>query len=232
MNRAGAAARVSEAALERVPRRWFVAGFIAVVAIFLAVDPQWTTQSIHPAAQSISTKSGNFDPKDYVDKHWSTEIFPTVLHKAIDMPTLLSDLKSNQSRTTKLYGHVAELGGQPTFLVKGTAHVVSVDTSNIPAEAVAKVGDSAKPNVDIQLGPILTGTDVRDAMRFISFNQFQDQVTYSELATAINSKIEQTELSAIDNKKLVGKTVTFYGAFTYTPGMTPFVTPVTLKETG
>lgn len=232
MNGSNAIARITGTATERLSRRWYVTGLIVLVAIFLAVDPQWTTQSIHPPAQSASTTSGNFDPHDYVDKHWAKQIFPTVLHKAVDMPTLLADLKRSQSHTTKLYGHVAELGGQPTFLVKGTAHIVSVNTSNIPAEAVAKVGAVAKPNVDIQLGPILTGTDVRDAMPFISFNQFQDQVTYSELATAINTKIEGTELSKIDNEKLVGKTVTFFGAFTYTPGMTPFVTPVTLKVAG
>jgi predicted lipoprotein len=223
---------MSMTATERRSRQWLVAGVIVTVAIFLAIDPQWTTQSIKPPAQSAATSSGNFNPSDYVRKHWAGEILPTVLHKAVDISTLLADLKSNASRTAKRYGHVAELGGQPTFLVKGTAHVVSVNTSNIPAEAVTKVGTTARPNVDIQLGPILTGTDVRDAMKFISFNQFQNQVTYSELATAINSKIEDTALSKIENKKLVGKTVTFHGAFTYTPGMTPFVTPVTLKVAG
>ncbi len=215
---------------DRIPRRWLVSiGIVVVIAIFLAVDPQWTTQKIRPPAQSAATKSADFDPTDYVDKHWSSEILPTVLHRAISLPTLLTDLATNASRTAKRYGHVAELGGQPTFLIKDTARIKSVNSSNIPVEATLDLHSPLKSATALQLGPILTGTDVRDAMRFISFNQFTDQVTYSELATAMNKKIEDTILDKLDNAKLAGKNVSFYGAFTYTPGMPVLITPVTLK---
>jgi predicted lipoprotein len=210
-------------------RRWLVAGCVVLVAIFLAVDPQWTVQSIRSPGQSAVTSSGNFDPADYVRKHWATEIMPTVHNKAVSLSALLAGLKSDPAGTARRYGHTAELGGQPTFLVKGAARVVSVNTANIPAQASIALGPGRKVDAELQLGPILTGTDVRDAMRFISFNQFSDQVTYAELATAINRRIEQTALDRIDNGKLTGRTVSFYGAFTYTPGMTPLVTPVTLE---
>jgi predicted lipoprotein len=211
-------------------RRWTVAGLILVVIVFLVIDPQWTVQNIQPpGAGSTVAASANLDPTDYVNKYWASRILPTVKRSAVDLPTLLSKLKRDPSATAKRYGNVATLGGEPTFLAKGTARVLSVNTSGIPTEAALAFDHGHKATADLQLGPILTGTDVRDAMRFISFNQFADQVTYSEVATAINHKIATTTLKSIDDAKLAGSTVTFSGAFTVTPGQPPLITPVTLE---
>jgi predicted lipoprotein len=212
-------------------RRWRWVALIVAIIIFLVVDPQWTTQKIQPpGAGSTVAASVSLDPTDYVNKNWASKILPAAHKSAIDLPTLLADLKRDPKATVNRHGHTATLGGQPTFLVKGTAHVVSVNTSGIPAYAVLALGSSHKAAVHLQLGPILTGTDVRDAMRFISFNQFADQVTYGEVATAINRKIESTSLASVDNKKLAGKTIRFYGAFTYQPGQLQLITPIILKE--
>jgi predicted lipoprotein len=165
-----------------------------------------------------------------VATYWQSKFLPAVRRSAVDLRTLLADLKRDEAATAKRYGNAATLGGQPTFLVKGSARVVSVNTSGIPSEAGLAVGRSEGAIAFMQLGPILTGTDVRDAMKFISFNQFADQVTYSEVATAINKRIVTTTLDKLDNGKLKGERVTFTGAFTLGPGK-PLITPITVEAT-
>lgn len=210
-------------------RQGIAAAIVVVVVVFFIVDPQWVVQDIKPAgAGSTVASSTNLNPTDYVTKYWAAKILPAVHQSGVDLPALLTALKHNQAATARRYGHVATLGGQPTFLVKGSARIVSVDTSGIPSQAGLAVGRSRTPVAFMQLGPILTGTDVRDAMKFISFNQFADQVTYSEVATAINKRIVTTTLDKLDNDKLKGKRVQFTGAFTLGPAK-PLITPVTVE---
>jgi predicted lipoprotein len=230
MNRiAGALPRVAFATRLGSRKRQGIAAAIVALIVFFVVDPPWVVQDIKPpGAGSTVASSTNLDPTDYVNKYWASKILPTVKQSAVVLPTLLAALKQDKAATAKRYGNVATLGGQPTFLVKGTARIVSVNTSGIPSQAGLAVGAAKAPTASMQLGPIITGTDVRDAMKFINFNQFADQVTYSEVATAINKRIVTTTLDKLDNSKLKGKRVTFTGAFTLGPGK-PLITPITVK---
>lgn len=226
---AAALPRLSRDGRPQARKRQVIAAAIVVVIVFFVIDPQWAVQDIKPpGAGSTVASSTNLDPTDYVNKYWTTKILPAVHQGAVDLPTLLSRLKKDEAATAKRYGNAATLGGQPTFLVKGTARVVSVNTSGIPSQGGLALGRATTPSAYLQLGPILTGTDVRDAMKFISFNQFADQVTYSEVATAINKRIVTTTLDKLDKSKLKGKRVTFTGAFTLNPGK-PLITPITIE---
>jgi predicted lipoprotein len=208
-----------------------LAALIVALIVFFIVDPQWVVQDIGPKGTgSIAASSSDLNPTRYVAAYWQSKILPTVKRSAVDLPTLLASLKRDPGATAKRYGNVATLGGEPTFLVKGSGRIVSVNTSGIPSEAGLALGADKAAAAYLQLGPILTGTDVRDAMPFINFNQFADQVTYSEVATAINKRIETTTLDKLDDATLKGKHVDFTGAFTRGPGK-PLITPVTVEVT-
>jgi predicted lipoprotein len=205
-----------------------VVSVIAAIVVFFVVDPQWVVVSIKPPGTgSIVPNSATLNPDKYVAAYWATKIIPTVKRSAVDLPVLLADLKQNRAGTSKRYGNFATLGGPPTFLVKGSGRVVSVNTSSIPSEAGVALGAGATADAFLQLGPIITGTDVRDALPFIKFGQFVNQVSFGEVATAINAKIVATALAKVDDAKLKGKQVTFTGAFTLASGK-PLITPITL----
>ena len=90
-------------------------------------------------------------------------------------------------------------------------------------------GSAAKPKVFIQLPPIFSGTDVRDALPFINFNQFVNQVQFGEVAIALNAKIAQASFANVNVDKLKGKKVTFTGAFTRSNEPRPLLTPITIE---
>jgi predicted lipoprotein len=212
-----------------VKRKGVVAiAVIAAIVRYCVLDPPFVIQSIQAPASSAVANSPNLSPTKYVEAIWSSKVLPTVAKSAISLPTLLVDLKRNSAAASKRYGNYAELDGPPTFLVKGSGRIVSVNTSSIPSEAGLAFGAGSAPDAFLQLGPILLGTVVRDAMPFINFNQFVNQVTFGEVGTAINAKIEATALSKVDNSTLKGKHVEFTGAFTLSSGK-QLVTPITLE---
>jgi predicted lipoprotein len=57
-------------------------------------------------------------------------------------------------------------------------------------------------------------TSVRDAVGFIEFGDFREQTEYGKAATEINKRVLTTVLGDVDRESLVGKTVSFTGAFT------------------
>jgi predicted lipoprotein len=211
-----------------------VAAAVVLVGLLIAVfAPPWTVKSLDDLnATSAVAGSENLDPAKYVDSIWEKKLLPTVQKSAIDLPTLLKELKANRQATVKKYGNIASLGGAPAFLVKGEGRIVSVDTASLISKAGVAFGAGKKPDVFMQIGPIVSGTDVRDALKFINFNQFINQVQYEEVSVAINSRIRETVLSKLDPAKLKGKAVRFAGAFTYTGPKNVVVMPVTLEVKG
>jgi predicted lipoprotein len=212
--------------------RKLVVGAAVVVAFALIAvfDPPWVVESIGKAnTGSAVAGSQNLNPDKYVAAIWSSKVLPTVRKSAVDLPTLLADLKKDRASASKRYGHYAVLDAPPAFLVKGAGRVVSVDTASLVSDAGIVFGTGTKPDAFLQLGPILTGTDVRDALPFVNFNQFINQVQYGEVAIAINAKIVATAYAKVDYARLKGKKVTFTGAFTLSSAKVTLITPITLQ---
>lgn len=211
-----------------------VAGLVVAAVVALAVlvvfDPPWVVESLNASSSgSAVAGSSNLDPQKYVDSIWASKVLPAVKRGAVDLPTLLADLKRDPEGTSKKYGHYSVLDAPPAFLVKGSGRVVSVDTTSLVSKAGIAFGSGTKANAFMQLPPIFSGTDVRDALPFINFNQFVNQVQFGEVAIALNAKIAQTSFANVNVAKLKGKKVTFTGAFTRANDPTPLLTPITIK---
>ena len=216
------------------PRRRAMLVVAAVVtmaiALFVVFDPPWVVESLSKVnSGSAVAGSQNLSPDKYVAAVWSTKVLPTVKKSALDLPRLLSDLRKNRAATAKRYGHYSVLNAPPSFLIKGSGRIVSVDTLSLISKAGIALGSRTKPDVFIQIGPIISGTDVRDALPFVDFNQFVNQVQYGEVAIAFNSKVRESALATLDPAKLKGKKVTLTGAFTLSSSKEILITPITLE---
>ena len=207
-----------------------IAGVALCLVVIAVFAPPWTVKSIDDVnATSAVAGSENLDPAKYVASIWETRLLPAVAKGATDMPSLLEQLRRNRKAAVEEHGNVASLGGAPAFLVKGKGRVVSVDTEALISVAGISFGSGARPDVFFEIGPILSGTDVRDALKFIDFNRFENQVQYEEVGIEINSRLRDTVLSKIDPAMLKGKQVEFTGAFSYSDPKKIVFTPVTLE---
>ena len=79
---------------------------------------------------------------------------------------------------------------------------------------------AARPpaTVAIQVGPVLRGTALRDALGFVRFTDFVNQFDFAAVANALNERVLTTVLGPVDVRGLSGQRVSFTGAVSATRG--------------
>ena len=85
--------------------------------------------------------------------------------------------------------------------------------------------------VALQIGPVVRGTALRDATGIVSFNQFSNQLDYADVSKEMNLRALKAAFADVVPASLAGKTVTFFGAFTFDPhSKSPLlITPVKIN---
>jgi predicted lipoprotein len=160
-----------------------------------------------------SASNKGFDKVAYVDGIWESKVLPTVQQNAVDFSQLYNELKLNQDAASQKYGK--KVGGPYNFLTKFEGKVLSADTSSrvgvIKVETQTPTGAAI---VTVQVGPVVQGTSIRDALGFIAFNDFVNQLQFADVADELNTRALQNALNDTDPTTLVGKTVDITGAFT------------------
>ena len=171
------------------------------------------------------------DPKTYVAENWSSKIVPTVHDKAVDVTTVAAALAKDPEAAGKQYGHQAGTGSPYAFMVKGEGTVTKVDTSVPTGPMTVEIPQTdGKPlTLTIATGPVIAGTAIRDAVGFISFGDFTNQIQYADVANQINATVKTEVTAKIDRAAATGKKITFYGAFSaLAPGQI-FLVPTELR---
>lgn len=165
-----------------------------------------------PALPSSSQKV--FDAVAYVDSIWAEKVLPTATQDAVALAELLPALKADAEAAGQKYGK-REGSSQPwSFLVKGEGKIIEVDTTSRVGLARLDLAPlDGKADVAIQIGPVIRGNAVRDAVGFITFNQFVNQLQFADVANELNERVLKTVLSGIDLAALNGKQVKLHGAF-------------------
>jgi predicted lipoprotein len=182
---------------------WF-AGLVATV------KPIKEAQSVAAIAEGGTA----FDKVKYVDSIWQSRVLPTVETTSISIDKLIPALEKDPESAVKDFGN--NVGGAYNFLIHFTGTVSSVDTSSMTGTVTVKVPyGSEELSVKVQIGPIILGTALRDALKFISFEQFLNQIQYGGVSDELNTRVEKNVVSKLDLKTLEGKTVSVKGAFTY-----------------
>lgn len=194
----------------------------------------WTVRSLHPAAgatggQVIEPGKPGFSAAAYVDSIWASKVLPTVQTQATDLSTLLAALKADPEGAKQKYGH--HEGQRPyNFLVKGEGKVLTVDTtSRSGTSKIDLLPEDGQPDATIQVGPVLRGTSLRDALPFIQFNQFTNQLEYADVSNQLNDRVIKETIGNLNVSGLQGKTVAFQGAFTLSDRGEVLITPVQLQ---
>ena len=174
---------------------------------------------------SAAKAGGGADPKTFVADNWASKIVPTVHDKAVDVTTVAAAIAKDPAAAGKQYGHQSGTGSPFAYMVKGEGTVTDVDTSVPTGPMTVMVGDT---KVTIATGPVIAGTAIRDAVGFISFGDFTNQIDYADVANQINTKVKTDVIAKTDVKGAKGKKVAFYGAFSALSPGTIFLVPTEL----
>ena len=183
----------------------------------------FTVVTIEEAEQTVQSEA--FDPVAYVDGIWESQLLPTFNDKAVELSKILSEIKPDANGTApkedlieiaNQYGLITE-GEAHIYMVSGSGKIVSVNAeTSLGTAEVMLDGYDGPIKVQIYIGTRIPSdnSSVRDAVGFITFGDFKEQTEYGKAGTEINKRVLSTVLGDIDRENLVGKTISFKGAFT------------------
>jgi predicted lipoprotein len=194
-----------------------------ILLLILAGRYGFTVVTIEEAEETVQSEA--FDPVAYVDGIWDSQLLPTINDGAVDLYQILSEMEPDASGAVpkedliaiaNQYGLITE-GEAHVYMVQGSGTIVSVNAeSSLGTAEVTLDGYNGPIKVQLYIGSRIPSdnTSVRDAVGFISFGDFKEQTEYGKASTEINKRILATVLGDVDRENLVGKTISFKGAFT------------------
>ncbi|MCC7009658.1 MAG: DUF2291 family protein [Acidobacteria bacterium] len=191
---------------------------VAFVAAVLALLRPWTVVPI----QTIPAQA--FDADAYVKSIWSSRVLPSAERSAIDLQVFV-----------QRQAGAAAAGGQArrAVFVKGVASVAQIDrTSRIGLARLRLAWAQDARTAAIQIGPVLRGTALRDALDFVRFTDFVNQLEFAGVANALNQRVLAEVLGAVNVDDLAGREVAFVGAMPASDDAPIEIVPVALRVSG
>jgi predicted lipoprotein len=145
---------------------------------------------------------------------WSSKLLPAVENSAVDARAFLDAYAKSPADTLSHFGR-HEANGPVYLETKGEGRVVSVDTRSKVGLALVDVAPfDGKPDVTIQIGPVLRGTSLRDSTGLIHFSDFVNQLQFADVGNELNERVLKTVLAPLELGTLAGKKISFAGTAT------------------
>jgi predicted lipoprotein len=199
-------------------------GIALAVLVLIVLIGRYGFTVVTIADEEKAIKSETFDPAAYVDGIWASKLIPTFGQKAVDLSKILAEMQPGANGTAskdsliaiaKKYGLIT-VGEALVYMVQGSGKIVDVkaDTSLGTAELTLD-GYSGPIKVVLYIGSRIPSdeTSVRDAVGFINFGDFKEQTEYGKVGSEINQRVLTQVLGSLDKNNLLGKNITFKGAF-------------------
>ena len=194
------------------------------VLIFLVLAGRYgfTVVKIEDVEKAVQSEA--FDPVAYVDGIWESKVLPAFNESAVELTNILSEIQPDAGGTVpkesltaiaNKYGLIT-VGEAHVYMVKGSGKIVNVNTeTSLGTVELVLDGYSGPIKVLIYIGSRIPSdeTSVRDAVGFINFGDFKEQTEYGKVASEINKRIINQVLGSVDKNNLMGKTISFRGAF-------------------
>jgi predicted lipoprotein len=203
------------------------------IIVFLCLHPPFVIKRLQPIVSSgPAAVSGTPDNAgSFVEPIWKAKVIPTILAKAVETSVLLPEIRANPEAAGQKYGR-REATNPFNYMIKGSGKVTQVNTESRAGTMTVEIANgSSHENINLQIGPVVIGTALRDATGLVSFNQFTNQIDYAGVSKEMNLRALKDALAGRDPASFAGQTIQFFGVFTFDPKSTsPIrVTPVKLE---
>jgi predicted lipoprotein len=113
-------------------------------------------------------------------------------------------------------------------VVRGRGRMLEVDSRSRTGVARVEL-EGGQAVVLLQVGPVLAGTAIRDALPAFSFEHFANQIQHADVGNELNARVEERVLKSLDHGRLRGRQVSFAGMASREAGRPLLVTPVRLE---
>ena len=169
-----------------------------------------------------------FDAKAYVENIWKSKIIPTISEEAEDITFILDELFKNKEVTEEKYGGRSGTGSY-SFMVKGKAEITSLNTASRVGTLSIKLEKKYDSEIFITLGPVIKKDSIRDAVKFIKFNDFVNQLDFADVSRIIKVRVLNEIIGPLKLKEITGKIINFEGAITFDRKDKIYITPTKIE---
>ena len=186
-----------------------VVTLVTAACVIVPIDPD---AGEGPAGSAVAQA---VDVESYLDDYWESYILPEINERRVNLASLIEAADSNGwDSVGEEYGDIrGDIGASYTFIAHSTAVVVETNTESRNGYIIVELEGQDSYEIRISIGPALSGTAIRDSIKFVDFNQFVNQVDFAKLATELNRIGNERALENADIFALDGKTIEFTGSF-------------------
>jgi predicted lipoprotein len=155
-----------------------------------------------------------FDPDKMAVDMWQPKVIPYLEKKAGPFAEVRALAGKSLDDAGQRYGYRSKAGDAPwTFVARIEGRIVGADLESRAATIGIDVDGDGKADATVQIGPAIRGTALRDALDFVSFNDFVNQIDFARFGKSLNTLVDRTLLSALPRDGLVGRQASVLGAF-------------------
>ncbi len=180
---------------------------------------------------SLMNGAASFDPDKMVASIWAGKVIPYFEKKAGPFAAVRDLAAKSPDEAGAKYGYRAKSEGTPwTLMVRVEGTIAAADLESRAATIGVDASGQGKADVTAQIGPAMSGTAIRDALDFVSFNDFTNQIDFAQFGKAFNTHVDHETLEKLPRDSLIGRKVSVLGAYPFASATdTPLVTPVEIS---
>ncbi len=201
--------------------------FTSLLIIIFLFYSYFFASVVRTIAEDELIKKG-FDPVSYVDKIWESKILPTIRNDSEEITFILDELFENKEIAEEKYGSRSGTGSY-SFMVNGTGEITTLNTKSRVGTLAIELDKKYDAQIFITIGPVIKKDSVRDAVKFIKFNDFVNQLDFAEVSRIIKTRVLNEVIGPLNIKDIEGKTINFEGAITFDRKDKIFITPTNLE---
>lgn len=187
-------------------------------------DPDPAAEGAAPVQQTDEARMAAL-----VDTDWTPKVLPALEGRMVDFAEVSAALAGGIDAAGAKLGVRPAAGSAPwNFVVRGSGTVVAAKLDSRAASIDLDTNGDGTADVRVQIGPVLRGTGLRDALPFYEFTAFRDQIEFAKLAGALNTRAVQ-DIAKPDGDP-AGRAFAFSGVITPKQGEAPIpLVPITLE---
>lgn len=209
-------------------RRWIWLAGGALLLLLLVIKPPYVIKPL--AGPDAASQAAQSKGVQFAEKVWDSKVLPTMREKAHDIAQILPEIRADPAAAGQKYGR-RESTNPYSYMVKGTGKVTEVHTESQAGTMILEI-PGLEEKIALQIGPVVRGTALRDATGAAPFDQFSNQLDYADVSKEMNTRAVKAAFAGLDPSAFPGKTITFFGAFTFDPRSKGpvLVTPVKVDQ--
>lgn len=145
-----------------------------------------------------------------IEETFEPRLLPFVAESATEIAELRSAVAAGLDAAGEASGNRgAGAGSAWNFAVSGEGVAVEAKLDSRARKVMLDTDGDSEADLTLQLGPVISGTALRDIAPFYNFDEFRDQIEFAGLGRALNDAISAR--LEVPEGEIIGKTVVFTG---------------------